>query len=156
MTEQQQPPETQNTPGSNEPPMGRGDWREQRREQREARWHDRAERWRHRSGRSGLVWGGVLIVLGIVLFLQNKGIPVPLNWWANFILIPAFWSFVRAWDTYREESRLTRRGAGALVGGTLLTVLALVFLFNIEFNTLWPVLLIVAGLALLLTGFVPV
>lgn len=156
MTEQQQAPETPNTPGSNPPPMGRGDWREMRREEREARWRDRGDRWRHRSSRSGLVWGGILIVLGLVMFLQNRGIPVMLNWWVIFILIPAFWSFLGAWDTYREEHRLTRRAAGSLVGGTLLTVLALVLLFNFAFNSLWPILLIVAGIALILTGFIPV
>ncbi|HET6846237.1 MAG TPA: hypothetical protein VFH29_05345 [Anaerolineales bacterium] len=155
MTEQQQPPETPNTSGSNPSPTGGADWRELRRQEREARWHDRAERWGHRSGRGGLIWGGVLIVLGIVLFLQNRGILLPNNWWAVFILIPAFGSFVRAWDTYHDENRITRRVAGAAVGGTLLTVLALMFLLEFELTALWPVLLIVAGIALILTGFVP-
>ena len=36
-----------------------------------------------------------------------------------------------------------------------MTVLALVFLFNLAFSTLWPVLLIVGGLALILTGIRP-
>ncbi|HET6846436.1 MAG TPA: hypothetical protein VFH29_06345, partial [Anaerolineales bacterium] len=109
----------------------------------------------HRSRRSGLVWGAILIVLGIVLFLQNRGVHVLLNWWAFFILIPAFYSFMGAWDAYRAQGRLTRRAAGAAVGGTLLTVLALMLLFETAFTALWPILLIVAGLALILTGFVP-
>lgn len=149
MTEQNQ------TPGSTPPPAGRGDWREQRRLERDARWEERAERWRHRSNRSGLVWGSVLILLGVIFFLQNSGIALTFNWWAIFIFIPAFWSFVRAWDGYREENRLNRRTAGALVGGTLLTVVALVFLFNLSFSWLWPLLLILGGAALIMTGLIP-
>ena len=156
MTEQPQTPEPQGSPSSSTPPMSRDEWRERRHADREARWHERSERWHRHSGRSPLVWGVILILLGIVFFLQNSGIQIALNWWAVFILIPAFWSFVGAWDSYREQGRLTRRAAGAAVGGTLLTVLALVFLFNLGFSTLWPVLLIVGGLALILTGFVPV
>lgn len=151
----QQPYETPKPPESNPSPTGGADWRELRRQEREARWRDRAERWGHRSGRAGLVWGAILIVLGIVLFLQNRGVPVLLNWWAFFILIPAFYSFMGAWDAYNAEGRLTRRAAGSAVGGTLLTVLALMFLFEIELSALWPILLIVAGIALILTGFVP-
>jgi hypothetical protein len=155
VNEQDQSPETDKSPGSSQPSMSRDEWREQRHAEREARWQGRAERWSRHSGRSGLVWGVILILLGIVFFLQNSGIAVALNWWAVFILIPAFWSFVRAWESYREHGRLTRRAASSAVGGTLLTVVALVFLFNIGFGTLWPLLLIAGGVALILTGFVP-
>ena len=155
MNEQQPTPEAKNSPASKPPPMSREEWRDQRHADREARWHDRAERWQHHRGRSSLVWGGILIVLGIVFYLQNAGILIAFNWWAVFILIPAFWSFIGAWDSYREQRRLTRRAAGAMVGGTLLTVLALMFLFNVAFTSLWPLLLIVGGVALILTGFVP-
>jgi hypothetical protein len=146
MNEQNQSPETDKGPDASQPPMSRDEWRERR----------HAERWRHNSGRSGLVWGLILIVLGIVFFLQNSGVPVTLNWWAVFILIPAFWSFAGAWDSYREHGRLTRRAASSAVGGTLLTVVALVLIFNLAFSTLLPILLIAGGLALILTGFVPV
>jgi hypothetical protein len=143
------------TPSPGTPTPEYRDWREQRRAEREARWEARSERWRRHGGRrSSLLWGCILILLGLVLFLQNAGIPLPLNWWAVFIFIPAFWSFVGAWDSYHDEGRLTRRAAAALVGGVLLSVLALVFLFNLAFSSLWPILLIVGGVALLLTGFV--
>jgi UDP-N-acetylmuramyl pentapeptide phosphotransferase/UDP-N-acetylglucosamine-1-phosphate transferase len=156
MTEQQQTPESQNSPASNPPPTRRDEWRDRRRADREAHWQERAERWQHRRGRSSLVWGGILILLGIVFYLQNAGFLIAFNWWAVFILIPAFWSFIGAWDSFREQRRLTRRAAGAMVGGTLLTVLAVMFLFNMGFTPLWPLLLIVGGAALILTGFVPV
>jgi hypothetical protein len=136
------------------PPTVYGDWREQRRAERQAR---REARWQRRAGRSYAWIGGViLILLGVIFLLQNMGIPFLANWWALFILIPAFWAFVAAWDSYQDNGRLTRGGAGSLAGGTLLTILALVFLLNLNVGLFWPVLLIVGGVVLLVTTLLPV
>jgi cation transport ATPase len=141
------------TPSPSAPPPPSGDWREQRRAERQAA---REARWqRHGRYRSNWIWGIILILLGVVFLLQNMGMPFPLNWWALFILIPAFWSFVAAWDNYRENGRLTRAAAGSLTVGVLLAVLTAVFLFNLGFGILWPFLLILGGLALLMIGLVP-
>jgi hypothetical protein len=121
------------------PPTVYGDWREQRRAGRSFAW----------------IGGAILILLGVVFLLQNMGIPVLANWWALFILIPAFWAFVAAWDSYQDNGRLTRGGAGSLAGGTLLTILALVFLLNLNVGLFWPVLLIVGGVVLLVTTLLP-
>jgi hypothetical protein len=91
----------------------------------------------------------------VVFLLQNMGIPFLANWWALFILIPAFWAFVAAWESYRDNGRLTRGGAGSLAGGGLLTILALAFLLNLNVGLFWPVLLIVGGLVLLGTALLP-
>ena len=74
------------------------------------------------------------------------------NWWAVFILIPAGWAYVGAWDIYQDNGHFTRGGASSLTVGILLTLLAFVFLLNIAVNLFWPVLLIAGGVALLLTG----
>lgn len=155
MTEQQETPEAQGSPAAGPPPVSRGEWREQRRAQREARREGRAESRQHRSRRSGQVWGCILILLGIVFFLQNAGMPVTLNWWAVFALIPAFWTLLRVLDSYRAQGRLTRRAAGSAVGGILVTLVALILLFNVDFSNLWPLLLVVAGASLLLTALIP-
>jgi hypothetical protein len=146
--------QTQNpVPGSNAPSPVYQDWREQRRAERLAR---REARWQRRAGRSfGWIGGAILILLGVVLLLQNLGVPFLANWWALFILIPAFWAFVAAWDSYQDHGRLTRGGAGALAGGILLTILALIFLINLNLGLFWPVLLIVGGLVLLVTVLLP-
>jgi peptidoglycan/LPS O-acetylase OafA/YrhL len=115
----------------------------------EARWQ------RHGSRRSGWMWGALLVVLGVALLFQNLGLTLVTNWWGLFILIPAFWAYVGAWDIYHENSRLTRRAASSLTTGLLLTILALIFLFNLTAGPYWPVLLILGGLALLATGLVP-
>jgi hypothetical protein len=137
----------------NTPPHEYRDWREQRRAERMAR---REARWRRRAGRPyGWIGGAILILLGIVFLLQNLGIPFLMNWWALFILIPAFWSYVAAWEIYQDHSRMTRSVAGSLTVGILLTVLSLVFLLNLAIGLFWPFLLIVGGLALLATGLMP-
>jgi hypothetical protein len=129
------------------------DWREQRRLERmarhEARWGKSGER------RHGWLWGALLIVLGVALLYENLGIPFLTNWWALFILIPAFWGYVGAWNRYQSNGMFTRGVAGSLTGALLLTLLALVFLFNVELGVYWPLLLVVGGLALLATGLVP-
>ena len=129
------------------------DWREQRRAER---WARREARWQRYAGRPyGWIGGAILILLGVVFLLQNMGIPFPANWWALFILIPAFWAFVAVWESYRDNGRLTRGGTGSLAGGGLLTILALVFLLNVNVGLFWPVLLIVGGLVLLGTALLP-
>ena len=141
------------TPTPSNPPPASPDWREQRRAEHMAR-HE--ARWqRHGSRRSGWLWGALLVLLGVALLFENLGLAFLTNWWALFILIPAFWAYVGAWDIYRENSRLTRRAAGSLTTGILLTKLALIFLFNLTAGPYWPVLLILGGLALLATGLVP-
>jgi hypothetical protein len=140
-------------PNPNTPPPVYSDWREQRRAERmtrhEARWH------RHAGRPYGWFGGVVLIVLGVVFLLQNMGIPFLTNWWALFILIPAFWAYVSAWDIYQDNGQLTRRGTGSLTMGILLTLLAFVFLFDLTIGIYWPVLLILGGLVLLVTGLLP-
>jgi LiaF transmembrane domain len=130
-------------------------------ELRDQRGADRGERRQGRTDRRGRrhfgwLWGGVLIVLGAELLLENMGYKLADNWWALFILIPAFGSYAAAWDQYRQEDRLTRAAAGSLVSGLLFTIMTLIFFFSIDFGMFWPVLLILAGLALLSVGLIPV
>ena len=146
MNDQNQPP----TPDPNTPPPVYRNWREQRRAERRAR-HE--ARWQRHAGRHyGWIGGSFLVLLGVALLLENMGIPFFTNWWALFILIPAGWAYVGAWDIYQDNGRFTRGGASSLTVGILLTLLAFVFLLNIAVNLFWPVLLIAGGVALLLTG----
>jgi cation transport ATPase len=147
------PPDS--TSGSGTPPTSYHDWREQRRAER---WARREARWQRHAGRhTGWFAGVLLIVVGVVLLLNQMNIPFFVNWWALFILIPAFWAFIAAWDSYQDNSKLTRRAAGSMTVGILLTILALIFLLNLNLAAgfLWPALLIVGGLALLGTSLLP-
>ncbi len=151
-TQSTSPSGSPNPPSAAPAPAFR-DWREQGRAER---WERRQARWQRRGGRfSGWIGGAILILLGVVFLLQNMGLPFLANWWALFILIPAFWAYVAAWDSYQDHSRLTRGGAGSLAGGILLTILAVVLLLGLDFGLFWPILLIVGGLVLLGTTLLP-
>lgn len=112
------------------------------------------------SGRSNhdgtLVWGIILIGAGIIFLLERTGIFHLYNWWALFILLPAIGAFRTAYSTYKSAGdRLTGAARGSLLGGLLLSALALIFLFGFNFGTLWPLLLIIAGGAMLLNALLP-
>jgi hypothetical protein len=140
------------TPGT--PPTTYRSWREQRRAER---WARREARWQLRMARpySWMVGGVTLVLVGVALLLQSLGQSSLKNWWALFILIPAFWSYVAAAESIRNHGRLTRGGLGSLIWGSLLALLALVFLFNLDIGLFWPILLIVGGLGLLVTTLLP-
>jgi hypothetical protein len=111
---------------------------------------DRSNGWRHGPWLGGVI----LIVLGVIFLLQNFGYPLPENWWAVFILIPAAAAFSSAWSLYeRAGRRITAGVRGAAIGGTILTVLAAVFFFGVDFGKFWPVILIALGVAAIAGGF---
>ena len=123
------------------PPATNQDWRDVRRAEREARREER----RARHGSSGTPWVGgvILILLGVILLLQNFTQFHLNNWWALFILLPAFGSFATAWN---------RRVRGALISGGVLLLVTAAFLFNLNWGLVLPILLIVWGVTLLLNS----
>ena len=102
---------------------------------------------------SGWLVGVVLIAVGVVVLLINLDvIQAAFNWWALFILIPALAAFVSAWNAYREDGRLSRRSRGSAMGGLFILTVALIFLLDLNWGDMWPVFIILAGLAALLTS----
>jgi hypothetical protein len=110
---------------------------------------DRSNGWRH----GPWIGGVILIVLGVIFLLQNFGFPLPDNWWAVFILIPAAGAFSSAWSLYERAGRTVTAGVrGAAIGGVILTLLAAAFFFGFDFGKFWPVILIALGVAALAGG----
>ena len=102
---------------------------------------------------SGWVAGAVLIAVGAVVLLRNLGvIQTTFNWWALFILFPALAAFVSAWNAYREDGGLSRRSRGSAVGGLFILAVALIFLLDLDWGDVWPIFIILAGLAALVTS----
>ena len=128
------------------------DRHEARRQRREAR--------REAPGMSGSGWivGLVLILVGVGFLLQNMGIfSFSLkNWWALFILIPAIGALESALRLYRgADNRLTAAARGSLVVGLVLTLVTIIFLFDLSWTIFGPILIILAGVGLLLSALMP-
>ena len=104
---------------------------------------------RHKGNTTG---GLILIGIGIFFLLsQVTGFYIH-NWWALFILIPAAMKLNEAWQSYQADGRLNEATRGALIGGTLLAMVASFFLFNISWGLFWPLILILLGIGALLNG----
>ncbi|MCR4427998.1 MAG: hypothetical protein NUV68_01455 [Caldiserica bacterium] len=92
----------------------------------------------------------ILIVIGIIFLLDNAwGIKVG-NWWALLILIPAIAAFSRAWSSYRQRKVFNPEAASSLTGGLILSLVAFIFLFNLDWGKVWPAFLVVIGLGALI------
>jgi hypothetical protein len=104
------------------------------------------------SNRSGTwILGGILVLLGIVFLLQNFMNISFGNWWALFILIPAFGSFNNAYRSYNDAGKqITPHARSSFMWGILLSLITAILLFNLNWSLLGPVVLILLGLGILL------
>ncbi len=128
-------------------------WREQRRAMRGS-W-GRGSWGRGSWGYGGWLGGAILILLGVIFLLQNLGLAYPFNWWALFILLPALGAFGAAWNLYRQTGQFGAPARGALIGGVVLTLVAVTFLFGLNWGLVLPALLILAGIAMLVNLILP-
>ena len=110
---------------------------------------------RHEAGGLGWLGAVILIAIGVIALLPNFGLTLSFNWWALFILIPAVGAFGAARAAYANSGRLGTAARGALIGGIILTLVAAIFLFNLDGGLAFPVLLILAGVGLLLNMVLP-
>ena len=101
-----------------------------------------------------MFFGLILILIGVALLFRDLTDFKIHNWWAFFILIPAFGSFTRAWDHYQAGgSHLTRRASSALLSGFFFVALTALLLFNLEWELFLPIILILFGISGLLNAF---
>jgi len=106
-----------------------------------------------RAQRPAWIAGGVLILIGIVFIVQNVAGVTLNNWWALFILIPAIGLLVTTYQTWlKNDRRFTAASRGPLIGALALLGVTAVFLFNLDWGKVWPLFLILAGLAVLLSS----
>jgi hypothetical protein len=93
--------------------------------------------------------------VGIFLLLQNLTSFSLKNWWALLILIPAAGGFANSWRIHRSSKRLSVPARASLIGGILLTMVTAIFLLDLNWTVLGPVLIILAGLGLLINVILP-
>ena len=107
---------------------------------------------RRKSHNDKWIGGAVLIGIGLIFLLNNFTGFYFHNWWALFILIPGLFSFGNAWQNYHEDGRFSERARGPFIGGLILVFIASIFIFGLNWGTVWPVFLIIAGIGALLKG----
>jgi hypothetical protein len=98
------------------------------------------------------VFGAVgLIALGVIFLLKQYGVDIPLfqNWWALFILIPAIGALWTGFNIYNRAGTWTQEARGAIGGGVIILLIALIFLLDLDWGKVWPLFLIVPGVMLL-------
>jgi|GEM_PF-542762 len=105
---------------------------------------------------SGSMIGGiVLVTLGVIFLLQTTGLlgrlPFEFNWWVLFILIPASAAANSAWQTYQANGeQFNREVRSKAAGAAILLLVTTVLLFDLNWGMVWPLLLIIGGIAILL------
>ena len=97
----------------------------------------------------------VIIVVGVIFLIKNTGWLGTdwdfSNWWALFILIPAFGSFTNARNSYVSAGRrFDSAAARSLMFGLVLLAVTVVFLLQLDWGKVWPVILIIVGVGLIL------
>ena len=102
--------------------------------------------------RSGLVWGTLLIILGLVFQLNNFNL-IPrgiFDWWPLMVVGAGIWLLGQS---------ATRRRGGGLVGGVVVLALGVFWLLQnfgrVDERAFLPVLLIAVGVGLLLRAVYP-
>jgi len=117
--------------------------------------NERMERTERRSPHNASWFVGIiLILLGIIFILQNMDIQLFENWWALFILIPAVGCFASAWNVFQDhEKQFTASVVSAIFFGFIFTLVSIVFLLNLSWNGLWPIILIMVGINIFIGSF---
>lgn len=118
------------------------DWRELRRERR--------EEMREKRGRDplrGLFWGLVLILVGVLFFINQQGTEWDMLW--KYLLIGLGAIFIV--DGLAHFAMPAHRDGqlGRFIPGVILLFVGLAFLYN--FSQWWPIILIAVGVIILLS-----
>ena len=97
-------------------------------------------------------FGVVLIVLGFIFLAQQFGNFNFENWWALFILMPALSAFGSAYGIWRKAGRINFAVWSTFYGGLFPLLVALIFLFDLEWGDYWPLFVILPGFGMLISG----
>jgi hypothetical protein len=106
---------------------------------------------RRRDGNPGWL-GFILIILGFMFLFQQFGSFSFENWWALFILIPALSAFGSAFNMWQRDGRFHYGVFSTFYGGMFPLLVALMFLFNLDWGVYWPLFVILGGFGTMLSG----
>jgi len=116
------------------------DWEERRKELRRER--------RPKDPLAGLFWGLTLILLGVLFFANQQGWTTWDNWW-QYLLIGLGIIFIIDGLAHLAIPRYRDTSYGRFVPGVILIFVGLAFIYG--FSQWWPLILIAAGIAILVS-----
>ncbi len=102
--------------------------------------------------RNSFFWPVVLIVVGIVLFIQNLNVGMHLNWWAVFIYIPVVTSLTGAFQDLRRDGKFSEAVAGNLGSAVMVGTIATMLLLGVDWARWWPLTILAAGASMFING----
>ncbi len=113
---------------------------------------------RHEGWPAPLFIGLAVVAVGVIFLARNFGLylPLPERWWAIAILLPAGAALVSAARFYRLDGGISARVTGAATAGTLILATALILFLDLEWDQLWPVMVIIVGLGITAAGRITV
>jgi hypothetical protein len=93
----------------------------------------------------------IFIIAGVALIVSNvSGFEFD-NWWVLFMFIPVAFFAQNIYRDYRVNGRLTPQSTGSIIASLAILATAAVFLFEaITWSAIWPIGLIIAGIAMFL------
>jgi hypothetical protein len=101
----------------------------------------------------GSAWFGLfLIVLGIIFLAQQFGDFELHNWWAIFILIPAFSAFGSSFRMWQKSGQFHFGVWSTFYGGLFPLMVALMFFFDLDWGDYWPIFVILPGFGTMISG----
>jgi hypothetical protein len=106
-----------------------------------------------RGGPSGSIWGALILIgLGLIFLFRQMGVVVLENWWALFILIPAVGAFGSAIRMAQVAGRLHYGVWSTFYGGLFPLLVAVMFLFDLDWAVYWPLFVVLGGFGMLTGG----
>jgi len=106
---------------------------------------------RRRDGSPGWL-GFILIILGFIFLAQQFGNFSFDNWWALFILIPALSAFGSGFSMWQRDGKFHYGVFSTFYGGMFPLLVALMFMFNLDWGDYWPLFVILGGFGTMLSG----
>lgn len=91
-----------------------------------------------------------IIAIGVLFLANNLGYNLAFldrgNWWALIILLAAFAPLVRAYEVYRARGRIDVEASHSLLSAAGIVLVGVLFLFELDWGTWWPLFVILGGL----------
>jgi hypothetical protein len=108
----------------------------------------------HPKDRNATAPAAALIIVGGIFLLRNLDLlPIESNWWALLLLVPLYFLGQRILDLRSKHGGTLPAAARGPVSGFLsVSLVMVIFLFDLDWGEFWPLFIILAGVSFLIGG----